>query len=190
MAEIVPNSFGANQRKCAIMNIKALFSTISTIVLDIDGVLTNGDIWIDATGQELRTMHVKDGLAIAEAIKAGLNIWIISGGQQTAVIPRLKRLGIDEIHIKVSDKLALLNSLCSKHNVKHSTIAYMGDDLPDLKAMSLCSIKACPNDAVNEVLSQANWVSAYTGGKGAVRELIEQAMKAQGLWPGNPGTNA
>lgn len=155
---------------------------ITTIILDVDGVLTDGSLLVTEEGQLLRSMNIKDGYALKKAVDSGLQIIIISGGSSEGVRLRLQGLGITEIHLKVQDKPALFKDLQSKLNFSAANSVYMGDDMPDLEVMQLCGLKACPSDAIWEVQEVSEIICNTSGGKGCVRELIEMVLKAQAKW--------
>lgn len=155
---------------------------ISTVILDVDGVLTEGKVQATADNNFLRTFDIKDGFALQFAVKQGIRIIIISGGHSSGVINRLKSLGITEINTAVADKRKLLNQLVEETSLNLSECVYMGDDYPDISVMNLCGVKACPADAVWEIKNQADWISTANGGNGAVRELLEIILRLQDRW--------
>lgn len=158
------------------------FAQVSTVILDVDGVLTPGKVQATADDNFLRTFDIKDGFALQYAVKQGLRIIIISGGHNSGVINRLKSLGINEINTAVADKRKLLSELVEKTNLDLGVCVYMGDDYPDISVMNMCGIKACPADAVWEIKNQADWISTAGGGNGAVRELLETILRLQDRW--------
>ncbi|PCJ67570.1 MAG: 3-deoxy-D-manno-octulosonate 8-phosphate phosphatase [Bacteroidetes bacterium] len=157
-------------------------SSIDTFILDVDGVLTTGAVIATNTGEMRRDFNIKDGFALQYAVKKGYKIIIISGGDNEGVRKRLKRLGITEVHTGVSDKRALLRELESKLKINLANALYVGDDCPDLSVMRMCGIKVTPNDGVWQVQEEADIVTRATGGKGAVREIIEKTLTLQGKW--------
>ena len=163
-------------------NYKKILKNINTLIFDVDGVLTNGDVLVTTNGEILRNMNTKDGFALKTAINSGLNVCIISGGNNLGVEKRLKDLGIENIILGTLDKLKDLNKLITKLKIKKENVMYMGDDIPDLNAMMSVGLACCPNDAVNEVRKIADYVSHLKGGDGAVRDIIEQILKIQGHW--------
>ncbi len=163
-------------------NYKKILKNINTLIFDVDGVLTNGDVLVTTNGEILRNMNTKDGFALKTAINSGFNVCIISGGNNLGVKKRLKDLGIENIILGTLDKLKDLNKLISKLKIKNENVMYMGDDIPDLNAMMSVGLACCPNDAVNEVRKIADYVSHLKGGDGAVRDIIEQILKIQGHW--------
>ena len=158
------------------------FSKITTFILDVDGVLTDGTVHSFADGEHARTFFIKDGYAMEKAMQSGYNITIISGGFEKGVENRLKFLGVKDIFLGVKDKLALFNSYKKEKNIKEDEILYMGDDIPDYKMLKLVGLPTCPNDAANDIKEICQYVSPYNGGRGAVRDVIEKVMKSQGKW--------
>ncbi|HLS70080.1 MAG TPA: HAD hydrolase family protein [Chitinophagaceae bacterium] len=158
------------------------FSKIKGFILDIDGVLTDGNIYVSEGQEPYRVMNIKDGYALQLAIKKGYPIVIISGGHSVASKLRLEKLGIEDVFISVKDKVELLQALSSMNDWDLSTFVYMGDDIPDREAMQLCGFRACPKDAVEEIKELATYISPKNGGKGCVRDLIEKVLKVQNDW--------
>lgn len=155
---------------------------IKLIVLDADGTLTDGKLYIDSVGNEMKAFNVKDGLAISQAIKFGINVAIITGKTSTIVEKRSKELGITEIHQGVKDKVAVLNSIVDRYSLSYDNVAYMGDDLLDMKVMKMCKLSGAPKDSADEILKISNFISRKNGGDGAVREFIEMILKVQNIW--------
>jgi len=164
------------------MNTRALFKPVKVFVFDVDGVLTNGTLLVTEEGHLLRTMNIKDGYALQLAIKKGYQIWIISGGTSNAVVKRLSKLGLEEVHIAVKDKAQLLKELLAKYSIDSAALLYMGDDMPDTAVMQMCGLKACPADAINEIKAIADYISPIKGGEGCVREVIENVLKLNNHW--------
>ncbi|NRF40963.1 HAD family hydrolase [Pedobacter foliorum] len=156
--------------------------TITTLIFDVDGVLTNGDIIASDSGEFLRTFNIKDGYALQLAVKRGYLICIISGGRGLAMQKRFEGLGITEVFLGVSDKVTVFNSLLTKYDISASEVLYMGDDIPDLKVMQLVGLPTCPSDAVPEIKAISEYVSPYSGGKTAVRDIVEKVLKVQEKW--------
>jgi len=156
--------------------------TITTLIFDVDGVLTNGDIIASDSGEFLRTFNIKDGYALQLAVKRGYLICIISGGRGLAMQKRFEGLGITEVFLGVSDKVAVFNSLLAKYDISANEVLYMGDDIPDLKVMQLVGLPTCPSDAVPEIKAISEYVSPYSGGKTAVRDIVEKVLKVQQKW--------
>lgn len=155
---------------------------INTFIFDVDGVLTDGSLLVTEQGELLRKMNIKDGLGLKLAKDKGFNVVIISGGSSEGVKIRLNKLGVTEVHLNVKDKLSVFHTILDKLHISASDCIYMGDDLPDLEVMSKCGLKACPADAVWEVMEEADIICKTKGGEGCARELIEMVLKAQAKW--------
>lgn len=163
-------------------NYKELMNDITTFVLDVDGVLTDGTVHITPTGEMLREMHIRDGFAMKAALESGYHVCIISGGNNEGVRIRLRNLGITDIYLGVPDKVETFNEYCDIYGIKPNQVLYMGDDIPDYHVMQRVGLPTCPQDASPEIKSIASYISHKNGGKGAVRDVIEQVMKTQGKW--------
>ena len=163
-------------------NYKENLIDIKAFIFDVDGVLTDGKLLISESGEQLRSMNVKDGFAMKFAIDNGYKIGIISGGTNEAVRNRLENLGIEEIHLKSHDKIIHFEDFVKKFGFDAKNILVMGDDIPDIPIIKAAGIGTCPQDAVPEVKSACQYVSKNNGGKGAVRDVIEQVMKIQNKW--------
>ncbi|ULQ57567.1 HAD-IIIA family hydrolase [Flavihumibacter rivuli] len=164
------------------MSLINSFKQITTFVLDVDGVLTDGTIWIYDDGQMVRRMNIKDGYALQLAIKKGYRILVISGGTSEAVRLRLNKLGITDVFLKVEDKIAVLEAYREKHSLHWMEMLYMGDDIPDYGVMKMAGLACAPADAAPEIKHIAHYISPYKGGEGCVREVIEKVMKLRGDW--------
>lgn len=161
--------------------------TIRTFIFDFDGVLTDGSLLImpdnpDGSPNWYRKMYARDGYAIHQAIKMKYNIVIVSGGVPSPAEDRLRKLGVEDVYFNIRDKDKFINDFMPAKNWSFDSSLYMGDDIPDLKTMKRCSIAACPQDACDEVLAIANYISTYKGGNGCVRDVIRMVMKLQGTW--------
>ena len=163
-------------------NYKELIKKVTTFILDVDGVLTNGKILVTSKGKMLREMNTKDGFIIKYALEKGFKIFIISGGTNKGVKERLKDLGIDEIFLGEHRKKNTYEKLIKKYNLKKNEIVYMGDDIPDIPVMKKIGVPCCPNDAVPDVKQVSIYVSRRNGGEGCVRDIIEQTLRVQNKW--------
>lgn len=161
---------------------KEYLNNINTFIFDVDGVLTNGTIQVTQAGELLRTMNIRDGYAMKAAIEKGYNVCVISGGSSEGVRIRLRNLGIYDIHLGVIDKVEVYQEYIDVNNIKPENVLYMGDDLPDYWVMQKVGLPACPQDAAPEIKRLSKYISHIKGGKGAVRDVIEQVMKVQGNW--------
>ena len=163
-------------------NYKELLKKITTFILDVDGVLTNGKILVTSKGKMLREMNTKDGFIIKYALDKGFKIFIISGGTNKGVRERLKDLGIEEIFLGKDSKNSTYEMLVKKHNINENEILYMGDDVPDIPVMKKVGVPCCPNDAVPDVKQISIYISKKNGGQGCVRDIIEQTLRVQNKW--------
>ncbi len=164
------------------MNYKTKLAHIELFAFDYDGVFTDGIVLLMPDGSQVRQASTRDGFAIQWAVKQGLKLALLTGGHETSVATRLNKLGVEEVYLGCEDKLVSLKSLCEKLQIPLDKVAYMGDDIPDLVAMREVGLAACPEDAVEEVRNVAHYISPKPGGKGCVRDLLEQAMRLKGLW--------
>ena len=165
-----------------MMSYKEKLNNIKTVILDVDGVLTDGNLILLPTGEMVRTMNTRDGYAMQLAIKQGIRIAVITGGKDEAVVNRLKYLGLTDIYVNRRDKVDAFQDLLFSYSLDPDEIAYMGDDYPDLAVMSLVGLAACPNDACTDVRKASEYISPENGGKGCVRDLLEQILKVQNKW--------
>jgi len=161
---------------------KELMNEITTFIFDVDGVLTDSSVHITPTGEMLRIMNIRDGFALKAAVESGYHVCIISGGSNEGVRIRLKNLGISDIYLGSPDKVKTFKEYCDIYNIKPEQVLYMGDDIPDYHVMKLVGLPTCPQDSSPEIKAISNYISHKNGGKGAVREVIEQVMKVQGKW--------
>lgn len=155
---------------------------VKAFIFDVDGVFTNGYIYISADGKQTRCMNVKDGYAVYFAIKKGYHIGIISGGKCESIVHRFKDLGVYDVYLSSHDKMVDYDDFCAKYNLQEKDIFYIGDDLPDYNVMKRSGVCACPADAAHEIQLISNYISSKPGGQGCVREIIEQTLRAQNKW--------
>ena len=164
---------------------KEYLQHITTFIFDVDGVLTDGTVTVTTTGEMLRKMNIKDGYALKTAVDNGYNVCVISGGSNEGVRVRLRTLGITDIYLGSHNKVEQLNEYLDANTIKAENVLYMGDDIPDVRVMKLIGLPCCPQDAVPEVKELSKYISHKNGGKGAVRDVIEQVLKVQDKWNGN-----
>ncbi|NHN24469.1 HAD-IIIA family hydrolase [Flavobacterium jejuense] len=161
---------------------KEQMNEITTFILDVDGVLTDGTIHVTQTGEMLRNMNIRDGYAMKAAVENGYTVCIISGGSNEGVRVRLRNLGITDIHLGISDKVETFKEFIDIYNIKPEQVLYMGDDIPDYHVMKLVGLPTCPQNAAPEIKAISKYISHKDGGKGCVRDVIEQVMKVQHKW--------
>jgi 3-deoxy-D-manno-octulosonate 8-phosphate phosphatase (KDO 8-P phosphatase) len=163
-------------------NFKERLNKITTIMFDVDGVMTDGKVLVMESGEMVRNIFSKDGYAINQAVAQGYRVAVISGGNNTAVKNALARNGVTDVFIREHDKLACYNEYKELHSLSDEEILFMGDDLPDYEIMTRTGVAACPGDAVSEIKSICQYVSPFKGGEGCVRDIIEQVMRVHGKW--------
>ena len=164
------------------MSYKSKLKDIKAFVFDVDGVFTDGSVYLMPDNSMCRVMNVLDGYAVVKAIKKGYKICVITGGDDPSVRNRIKYLGITDYYAKISDKFEKYEEFRQKYGLQNSEILTMGDDHPDMKIMRPSAIATCPINAVPEVKEISDYISNNPGGQGAVRDVIEQVMKVQGNW--------
>jgi 3-deoxy-D-manno-octulosonate 8-phosphate phosphatase (KDO 8-P phosphatase) len=157
-------------------------TSIKAVVFDIDGVLSTDTIPLFPNGEPMRCINIKDGYALNLAAKKGLILGIISGGKTEAVRVRFENLGIHHIYLGAHDKKQEFDDFLKKTGLEAADVAYMGDDIPDYEVMKMVGLAACPSDAAPEIRSISHYVSHKKGGEGCGRDLLEQILKAKGLW--------
>jgi len=155
---------------------------IKMIVMDVDGVLTDGSINIAESAEEYRTFNIKDGMGIALAMKADIRVVLLSARYSKALLQRAKELRIEDVYQNASSKIAVLQELIKKHSLKKEEVAYIGDDINDMPAMKGVGFPCAVNDAAEEVKSIAKHISKRDGGRGAVREIVETVLKSEGKY--------
>ena len=165
------------------MSAKRLQS-IRLLLLDVDGVLTDGAIAYTEDRTETKVFNVKDGLGIRMLSQNGIETGIVTGRASSALLRRCRELGIDRIYDNVGDKGAVFETIIAESGCKAETIAFMGDDLPDLPLFNKVGLSIAVADAHEAVRDRADMVTAAAGGRGAVREVCERILKAKGLWEG------
>lgn len=163
-------------------NFKTLLPKVKAFIFDVDGVLTDGSVTLMPDGEQVRTMNIKDGYALQLAVKKGLKIAVITGGRSEMVRKRLNGLGITDVYLGSSEKMDAYNEFIAIHKIHPSEILYMGDDMPDYEVMKRVGVPTCPQDSAPEIKEISVYISDKKGGKGAVRDVIEQVLKVQGKW--------
>ncbi|MFW6364637.1 MAG: KdsC family phosphatase [Bacteroidota bacterium] len=163
-------------------NFKEDLQRVKAFAFDVDGVFTNGKIYLFSKNEFVRAMNTKDGFALQYAVKKGYPIAVISGGKSDIVKKRFEALGITDIYLNSSDKVEHFKDFYHKYNLSPENILFMGDDLPDYEVMKKCGIPTCPADAAVEIKSISNYISNYNGGEGCVRDVIEQVLRLKDDW--------
>ena len=146
---------------------------IKYLILDVDGVMTDGGLYYSADGVELKRFNAHDGYGIVRARESGLGIGIISGRETPIIVTRARALGIDDVYQGAADKVVAMREIQERHRLADDEIAYIGDDLFDLPLLSVAGLSAAPRNARPEVKRKVDYVASVAGGDGAVREIIE-----------------
>lgn len=162
-------------------NFKELLPKVKAFAFDVDGVFS-GNIYVTSSGEQLRSMNMKDGYAVQLAVKKGFPIAIITGGNSEAIRIRFQGLGVTDIYMKSSSKIDDYNDFLFKYSLNPEDVMYMGDDIPDYDVMKKTGMPVCPSDAAEEIKNLSLYISHIKGGEGCVRDVIEQVLRAQEKW--------
>lgn len=164
--------------------VQARARRVRLILLDVDGVLTDGTVQIRSTDGESKAFYIRDGLGMVWARKQGLEVGLLSGRPSDATTRRAAELGLRIVSQGSNDKRGAFADILKTHDLVEDDVAYMGDDLVDLPILGRVGLSTAPADAVDDVRSRVHWTSRWPGGRGAVRELVELVLVAQGRWDG------
>ncbi|MBP7496255.1 MAG: HAD hydrolase family protein [Bacteroidales bacterium] len=165
-----------------IQNYKQLLKDIDTFIFDYDGVFTDGNVILKEDDEPFRTINVKDAYALQLAARHNYNIAIITGGKSAAIEKLFNRLGLEDLFFRSANKKEVLEAYLKSKNISSNSVVYMGDDIPDYKAMQLIALPCCPADAAQEVKEISLYISEFKGGEGCVRDIIQQVLKIQNNW--------
>ena len=155
---------------------------IKAVIFDVDGVLSRQTIVLSPDGEPLRTVNIEDGYAIQLAVKMGLRIAILTGGNTKAVKMRYSYLNVEDIYMGCVVKIETYRDFLEKYGYTDENIIYVGDDIPDYEIMKQCGCPCCPKDAASDIKAIANYVSDRNGGDGVGRDILEQVLRVQGKW--------
>ena len=164
------------------MTLLERFQKIRLFVFDVDGVLTDGSLYVFADGEQARKMNIKDGFALQLAVKKGYRLLVISGAFSEGVARRLEKLGISDVFMQVGNKRELLEKYLSEKTIEPEQMLFMGDDIPDYTVMKIAGIACAPADAIPEIKGHAHYISNKNGGEGCVRDVIEKVLKLNDDW--------
>lgn len=163
-------------------NYKQRLAGITTFIFDVDGVFTNGEIFFHEGGVTVRSLNAKDGYAIEYAVKKGYRIAAITRGDSPLVKNTFAKVGVHDVFLGAMNKGIVFDAYLKEKQLSADEVLYMGDDIPDYDCVKNAGIGTCPRDAVKEIRAIADYVSTFDGGKGAVRDVIEQTLRVQGKW--------
>lgn len=155
---------------------------IRLLLFDVDGVLTDGRLLLGADGHESKRYHIRDGTALVWARQTGLLTGLLSARASASTTERARQLGVSIVRQGADDKLTAYEELLAEHGLNDAEVAYMGDDVLDLPVLQRVALSAAPADAVPDVTARVDWTSRARGGEGAVREFVEEVLRAQGRW--------
>lgn len=165
-----------------VTDIQNRLKHIELLLLDVDGVLTDGSIIYDDHATEIKVFNAKDGLGIRMLLDAGITVGIVTGRSSKALRHRCRNLGVSYIFDDIADKAKMLETILKKTNKKAEQTAFTGDDLPDLKIMKRVGVSIAVANAHEVLRETADMITSASGGNGAVREICEAILKAKGLW--------
>ena len=168
-------------------NFKEDIARTEAFIFDVDGVMTDGGIIPTLDGDFIRRYNAKDGYALGYAVKMGYKVCIITGGRGKTLENRLRMLGINRYYTDCMDKITAMREYFADEGIDPAHAIYMGDDIPDLECMREVGIPVCPADAAAEVIEASRYVSEFRGGEGAVRDIVEQVLRALGKATKKPG---
>jgi 3-deoxy-D-manno-octulosonate 8-phosphate phosphatase (KDO 8-P phosphatase) len=157
---------------------------VKVLVLDVDGVLTDGRIILSDDGQETKCFNVRDGHGLKMIRRAGIEVMLLTGRKSLVVEHRARELGVERVYQGALDKLAVLEEILTSTGLSPGQVAYMGDDIVDLPVLRRAGFSVTVSDAHEDVLQAVDLVTRNAGGRGAVREVCEIILKAQGKWEG------
>ncbi len=162
--------------------IPDLFKKIEILLLDVDGVLTDGSLFIDNHGNEIKKFNSKDGFGLRMLMDAGIKVGIITGRKSNSLSARCKNLGIEILYDGSLDKRSALQDIAITTNIQLKHMAYMGDDIPDIQVFNRVGLSIAVNDALDIVRKKADYITKKPGGRGAVREICDMILKARNQW--------
>ncbi len=164
------------------MNYNTKLAHIKALAFDVDGVFTDGTVQLLPGHEPIRTFHSKDGYAIQVAARQGYQLAVITGGKSETVKERLKTLGIQDVWLGARHKIEAYEEWLAMYDLRDEEVLYMGDDLPDTEVLQRAGLSCCPHDSAPEIRAIVDYISPLDGGKGCVREVIEQVLRAQSKW--------
>ncbi len=159
--------------------MRARAARVRLLVLDVDGVLTDGRLYFSASGDETKTFHTRDGAGIKQLRRSGVEVAVISGRASDAVTRRMAELGVVHVFQGIGDKVPVLNGLLERLDLAVGQVAYMGDDTPDVAVLQRVGLAVCPADAHASAVAASHWQTGRPGGRGAVRELCDLIVAAR-----------
>lgn len=163
-------------------NFKIRLNKVKAFAFDVDGVFTDGQVYLFPGNEFVRAVNIKDGYAVQHCVKMGYPVAVISGGNSGEVVKRFKKLGVTDIYMGSSNKLEHYEDFRMKYGFEQEELLYMGDDIPDYEIMQKVGVPTCPADAATEIKDLSVYISDRGGGKGCVRDVIEQVLRLHNKW--------
>ena len=164
------------------MNYKSKLHRIKAFVFDFDGVMTDGSVWTLANDETVRYGNVKDGYAIQYAVKKDYVVACLSGATSQSIANRMKALGVEQCYMGCANKMETYVQFLKKNGLEEEDVLVMGDDIPDYEVLQHCGVATCPADAAHEIKEIVDYISFFEGGRGCVRDVIEQTLRLQQMW--------
>lgn len=155
---------------------------ITTFIFDVDGVLTDGTVYVTENGEQSRAFNIKDGYALQLAVKCGYNVCAVSGSRSKSALYRLNSLGVKDVYMGIHTKIEKIKIYLEEKSISPEKVLYMGDDIPELEVMKILGLPVCPADAAEEIKAVSLYISPLAGGKGCARDVIEKVLKIQDKW--------
>jgi 3-deoxy-D-manno-octulosonate 8-phosphate phosphatase (KDO 8-P phosphatase) len=155
---------------------------ITTFIFDVDGVLTDGTVYVKENGVQSRAFNIKDGYALQLAIKCGYTVCAVSGSRSKSALYRLNSLGVKDVYMGIHTKIEKVKIYLEEKSISPENVLYMGDDIPELEVMKMVGLPVCPADAAEEIKAISLYISPLAGGKGCARDVIEKVLKIQDKW--------
>lgn len=163
-----------------------LLPKITTLIFDVDGVLTDGMVTLLPNGDQVRSLNSRDGFALQLAVRKGFRICIITGGNSKNVKMQLSKMGITDVYLRVFHKMETYDDIKIMYDLTDEEILYMGDDLPDFEIMQKVGVPTCPKNAAREIKDISTYISDQDGGQGCVRDIVEKVLRSQDKWANKP----
>lgn len=171
------------QNDCIISKVNdSVWNSITHLIIDVDGTMTDGGVYYDENGNELKKFNTRDAAGFFAAKNCGIKIMVLTGRECFATERRMKELQVEYIYQDIKDKKSFIEKFISEHGLYSNNIGYIGDDLNDYTSMQLCGFIGCPADACEEIKRISNYISTQKGGEGAVRDIICYLLKNRGQW--------
>ena len=165
-----------------MINYKEKLHMVRAFVFDFDGVMTDGSVWTYADRETVRCGNIKDGYALQYAVKKGYTVAVISGATSQSIDNRMRMLGVEQVYTGCGNKRTAFQQFLEKNHLGKEEVLCMGDDIPDIPMLEQAGVATCPSDAAVEIKEMVDYISPLGGGKGCVRDVIEQVLRLHNQW--------